>query len=183
MRQYEVNGFSFYTKEEAALAELESKRVDYMQDRMEYDNPLRVLSIYNKAIDEGIFQGQVGIAYLRKIQDYLWNQPDVPKDQIQSIPAGEGLAPGADWREETVHKRREASIPKNKKTEKKVDPQLFKFSVIMNIAFIIAIIAMFAITLNSENPNILNYEKNLQNKYATWEQQLREKEAELKNWE
>ena len=92
MRQYEVNGFSFYTKEEAALAELESKRVDYMQERMEYDNPLRVLSIYNKAIDEGIFQGQVGIAYLRKIQDYLWNQPDVPKDQIQPIPAGESLA-------------------------------------------------------------------------------------------
>ena len=47
MRQYEVNGFLFYTKEEASMAELEAKRVDYMQERMEYDNPLRVLSIYN----------------------------------------------------------------------------------------------------------------------------------------
>ena len=59
-------------------------------------------------------------------------------------------------------------------------------SVVMNIVMIIAIIAMFVITLNSDQPNILNYEKNIQNKYATWEQELtqreqavREKEREL----
>ena len=44
----------------------------------------------------------------------------------------------------------------------------------------------FIITLNSDQPNVLNYERNLQNKYATWEQELtqreqtvREKEREL----
>lgn len=59
-------------------------------------------------------------------------------------------------------------------------------SVIMNIVMIVAIIAMFVITLNSDQPNILNYERNLQNKYASWEQELtqreqtvREKEREL----
>ena len=56
----------------------------------------------------------------------------------------------------------------------------------MNIVMIVAIIAMFVITLNSDQPNILNYERNLQNKYASWEQELtqreqtvREKEREL----
>lgn len=59
-------------------------------------------------------------------------------------------------------------------------------SVIMNIVMLVAIIAMFVITLNSDQPNILNYERNLQNKYASWEQELtrreqtvREKEREL----
>ena len=62
----------------------------------------------------------------------------------------------------------------------------FRLSLIMNIVMVIAIIAMFIITLNSDQPNVLNYERNLQNKYATWEQELtqreqtvREKEREL----
>lgn len=47
---------------------------------------------------------------------------------------------------------------------------------------------MFWITLNSENPNILNYKTQIENKYAMWEQELtrrekeiRQKEAELEN--
>ena len=54
------------------------------------------------------------------------------------------------------------------------------------VVMLVAIIAMFVITLNSDQPNILNYERNLQNKYASWEQELtrreqtvREKEREL----
>ena len=46
---------------------------------------------------------------------------------------------------------------------------------------------MFAITLNADQPNVLNYEKVLTDRYASWEQDLtereqviREKERELK---
>ena len=45
------------------------------------------------------------------------------------------------------------------------------------------IIAMFIITLNSKNPNILNYEQTIQNKYATWEQELQAWESELRERE
>ncbi len=45
---------------------------------------------------------------------------------------------------------------------------------------------MFMIAVNSDNPNILNYETTIINKYASWDQELterenkiREKEAEL----
>ena len=51
----------------------------------------------------------------------------------------------------------------------------------------IAVLFMFYVALSSDKPNILNYEKALQNKYASWEQDLtqrehvvREKELELK---
>ena len=53
-------------------------------------------------------------------------------------------------------------------------------SVIMNIVMIVAIIAMFVITLNSDQPNILNYERNLQNKYASWEQELTQREQTVR---
>ena len=53
----------------------------------------------------------------------------------------------------------------------------------MNIVMIVAIIAMFIITLNSDQPNILNYEKNIQNKYAAWEQELTEREQTIREKE
>ena len=87
----------------------------------------------------------------------------------------------ADTREKTSPARRriKPAPEENKNTT-------FRLSLIMNIVMVIAIIAMFIITLNSDQPNVLNYERNLQNKYATWEQELtqreqtvREKEREL----
>lgn len=42
---------------------------------------------------------------------------------------------------------------------------------------------MFMITLKSDNPNILNYEKNLVNRYAAWEQELREREQVVREKE
>ena len=58
-----------------------------------------------------------------------------------------------------------------------------RLSVIMNIVMIVAIIAMFVITLNSDQPNILNYERNLQDKYASWEQELTRREQTVRERE
>ena len=54
----------------------------------------------------------------------------------------------------------------------------------MLVAFmVIIIIAMFVITVKSDNPNILNYERVLQDKYAGWAEDLADKEEELRKWE
>ena len=54
-------------------------------------------------------------------------------------------------------------------------------------SLVVALIAMLVIAVVSDNPNILNYERVLQDKYASWEKELdereeliREKELELK---
>jgi hypothetical protein len=44
-------------------------------------------------------------------------------------------------------------------------------------------IAMFSIALNANQPNILNYEKVLTNNYASWEQELTEREQAVKEKE
>ena len=50
--------------------------------------------------------------------------------------------------------------------------------------FLIAIvIAMFVIATTGSNPNILNYENALINKYAEWEQELRERELKVLEYE
>lgn len=42
---------------------------------------------------------------------------------------------------------------------------------------------MFIITKNSDSPNILNYERVIQDKYSSWQSELNEKEQELKELE
>ncbi len=56
-------------------------------------------------------------------------------------------------------------------------------SFILNILLVIALCAMFTISLKSDNPNILNYKKNLTNQYASWEQQLTERENAVREKE
>ena len=124
------------------------------------------------------------IAYLDKridhteLQGELKAEQDMLGEEIPPIPLWTNFA---DTREKTAPARRRIKpIPEENKNA------TFRLSLIMNIVMVVAIIAMFIITLNSDQPNILNYERSLQNKYATWEQELtrreqtvREKEREL----
>ena len=43
--------------------------------------------------------------------------------------------------------------------------------------------SMFFISKSSSNPTIIDYERKLQDKYASWESDLKEKEQELKDFE
>ena len=40
----------------------------------------------------------------------------------------------------------------------------------------VAVIAMFVVAFTSDNPNVLNYENSILNKYSAWEQELTERE-------
>lgn len=54
---------------------------------------------------------------------------------------------------------------------------------IVNILLGILVAAMFWITLNSNNPNILNYKRKITNEYASWEQDLTERENAIREKE
>ena len=59
----------------------------------------------------------------------------------------------------------------------------FIISILINLLLTIAVGGMFAIAMTNDQPNILNYERALVNKYATWEQELTEKENEIRERE
>ena len=67
--------------------------------------------------------------------------------------------------------------------EKQREHTLLRSSLIVNAAMVILVFILFTITLKSANPNILNYEKALVNKYAAWEQNLSERENKVREAE
>ncbi len=178
--QLTVEGFTFYTERDAQLAMQEQKKIEYLEKRMDYNNLESILQIYKKAVWDRIFKTPVGLFYLKNLQQFLLEQQELAGRNIPAIPLY--VTFDGEIRENLTVTRNRIEPSKKKKQS-----NALPLSILMNIALVVAVIVMFVITLNSDQPNILNYEKALTNRYAGWEQELtereqviREKERELK---
>ena len=170
-----VKGYCFGTAEDAEMARQEEKKIEYLEKHMDYEKPENMLLVYQKAIDNRIFQTPVGWEYLRLLQKKLYECEEF-RDQIPPVSMY------------TVFAHRvgdEIKVPAPRIPQKKKDTLKNKFviSVLINIMLAAAVGAMFIIAMTSDNPNVLNYEKTLVNKYASWEQELSERENEIRERE
>lgn len=177
---YNVEGYTFYTEKDAKLAELERRKIDYLKEKMDYSDPNSILKVYDKAISERVFKTPIGIDFLREIQVFLTDCPEIPDENIQAIPL---LAVYDNEVREHSAPARNRVKPSAKRSHKDSKSQALFVSVMINIVLVIAVLAMFVITLNSDQPNILNYEKAITNRYASWEQQLTERENAVREKE
>ena len=60
---------------------------------------------------------------------------------------------------------------------------MFIKAIIVNVVLVAVIAFMIIITLTSKNPNIIDYENKLQNKYSTWQEELESQEESIKERE
>ncbi len=175
-----VEGYAFFNDQDAVLAETERKKVEYLRTHLNTSDPEKVLAVYSKAVSDRMFKTPVGIDFLRQMQSYLTEQCDYTPKDVPPIPLYVEYDRTFKDREAVDHRK---IAPKKEKKETKEKVPFIFISVILNIALIAAVIAMFVITINSEQPNILNYETALQNRYSQWEQELTEKDRLLRQKE
>lgn len=161
---FEAEGFSFPNKAEAQTATKEKKQVDYIESKLNYSELGQVYSIYEKAIEDQIFRTPVGVIYLKHLQNYLNNHKDKLGKEISPIPV------------RTVKNIRRPDT-KEEIAKRKLGTTV---SVALNVLLALAVAFMFYVALSSDNPNILNYETALENRYAAWEQQLTEREQVIR---
>lgn len=172
-----AEGFVFYTKRDAELAAQEQKKIEYLQARMNYSNPESILRIYEKAVDEKLFKTPVGIGFLKDMQNFLIRNEAIEDDKIPPISLHVSF--DDELREYSNPARRRV-----KPSEKKEGGfPFFPVSVVLNVALVIAVIVMFWIAISAGQPNILNYENALVNKYAQWEQELTQREQAVRDKE
>lgn len=173
-------GYAFLNEEDARRAANEEKRINQLEEKLDYSKPESILLIYRKAIQERVFKTPVGIQYLKKLQSYLLEREEIDQEKILPIPLYTSFESAL--RENTTPAR----IRVKPAPAKKKQSQLLPISMVLNVALVCAVLAMFFIALNSKQPNLINYETALVNKYSQWEQELtqreqvvREKEREL----
>ncbi|MDE6641393.1 MAG: hypothetical protein K2K63_12800 [Acetatifactor sp.] len=181
-RNLSVGGYRFYTEKDAQLAATELKKIEYLEARIDYSRPDSILMVYEKTIHERIFKTPVGLQYLKELRDYLLKQSEIDPQRVPEIPLYNSFSGEVRARSAPARNRIKAADG-GKDGEKSG----FTISVILNVLLVLAVICMFTITLRSDNPNVLNYQRVLTDRYAQWEQELterenavREKERELK---
>lgn len=172
-----AEGFSFNSEKDAQLAGVEKKKIEYLETKLDYSNPQAISKIYEKAIHDRIFKTPVGIIFLKKLQDFLVSDKNIKNEEIIPIPIFQSF-------DEELRRYQNPAKNRIQPSKAKKDKTSFMFlSVMLNVLLIIAIIAMFAITINSDQPNIINYRSALVNQYSEWEQNLTEREAVVREKE
>ena len=141
-----VGGFSFENKDEAEQAKKEIEGIRYIKTKTDMNDPEVILQVYNKMIGQKLFETAVGYSYLKDLQEYLTTIPFIKNEDI---------------------------LPKALETE---SSGKLKISLCVNAILVVCVVAMFAMALTSDSPTIVDYQSKLLNRYASWEQELTERE-------
>ncbi len=176
-REYTVNGFLFGSKEDVELAEQEVSSIKYIDGRIQNRNKDTVLSVYQGAIDRKMFRTPIGYAFLFDLQKRL-EALGVKKDDIPPIPLYQVYNNNL---EEELKPRRNITVPVHKKKNEVV--RMNRTLILINVILIILIIALFVINIKGSTPTVLNYKYALENEYASWEQELKDRENTIREKE
>lgn len=168
---YEVEGFSFSSESEAEQAKKEIDGINYVKARLDRNQPQQMLKLYNKMVDEKLFVTAVGLNYLADLRKTLLTIPFLNKEEIQPVPVVHA-------QEEPAAGKKALNVENGKNLQKKL-----RTSVTINVILAVCVILMFVISATSNHPTILNYEKELVNRYSAWEKTLTERESAIREWE
>lgn len=165
-----VGGYRFATVADAETARMEVKKVENLEERLDYRRPQNVLLVYNRAVENQVFLTPIGLSYLQKMQKEMikWG---VPADKVQPVPLR------GTFSNKTANSR---SI---KMSVAKRHPEYqgrFVTSVLINIVLVCLVAAMFLVAWNSDTPNMINYRRAIVNEYSEWEQELSDREQAVR---
>ncbi|MCR4589775.1 MAG: hypothetical protein K5668_03055 [Lachnospiraceae bacterium] len=174
-----VGGYHFHSTADADKARDEQKKIAYIEAHMNRDNPESVLTIYEKMLSNRIFVTPVGFGFLKEVRDYLLASESIDNDRIKPLELNQMYSLGKGISEDNELPQRKI-IPAKKKNPYE---ERFFISAVFNVVLVIAVIAMFIIATTSDNPNIINYENNIVNKYSEWEEELKDREQRVRDAE
>ncbi len=172
-----VNGYRFGSVKDAKRAEEEIEKAMYFKDKMVGMTARNRLSIYDKILDNKLFQTPHGWEYLRQMQLELLKS-GIPEEEIRPIPMYVTFVHDTEKETDSVFARQYIRPSQKKRKHNKL-----YISVGINMILGLLVVAMFVIALNSDNPNILNYKQVIVDEYATWEQELTERENAIRKKE
>ena len=157
-----VGGYRFATIADAETARMEIKKVENLEQRLDYRKPQNVLLVYNRAVENQVFLTPIGLSYLQRMQ----------KEMVKW-----GVPARGTFSNKTANSRSIKMSVANRHPEYQ---GRFVTSVLINVVLVILVAAMMLIAWNSETPNIVNYRQAVVNEYSEWEQELTRREQAVR---
>ncbi len=173
-----VNGYRFNSEADANIARSETRKIAFIEERMNYNKPETVAIIYQKMLDANMFVTPEGMAYLKSVRDFLVKSGQAGEEELSPVVVRHNYAEAG-----TPRERPDPVAESFIREQNRQRGRLLFISAALNVILIIAIIIMFVIALNSDNPNVINYERAIQDRYSQWEMELQEREEAVRERE
>lgn len=174
-----VNGYSFETQEEYDKALEEKKSIERLMKKVNLDKGELLVALYSGLITQNKLSTVIGLEYLCRLRDLIINKKYAKAADLPPIQTGSFKA------ERAVGYK--LADTKQRLQDEKMQTQRYKDRArtlfIFNIALFIVIAVMMYIATTGNNVNILNYERKLVDKYASWDAQLTEREQQVREAE
>ncbi|SFP43891.1 hypothetical protein SAMN04487928_10251 [Butyrivibrio proteoclasticus] len=168
-----IGGYEFLTEKDAEKGSLDLSKIKVLETRVKVSKAEDMLTLYEKAIQSRIFKTPLGWRYLTDLREKLLSSGYKEKDLIP-IPLEIPMT-----RQSSLEK---LTPEKDRPTQKKVQFRGI-LSIVLNVVLIIVVILMFVIASTSENDNIINYKRNITNRYSAWDEELKEREKAVREAE
>lgn len=176
-RENQVKDYLFSNTQDVLMAQEELEKIEKLEPKIGQADIELLYKLYNKSIEKRTFQTPVGLEFMLKVKKILDNNPNTP-GEVVPIPLYTTFDLTTRREQEAIQKRQQFMVKKKNDDAKKL-----KTSIIVNVVLALIVVAMFFIATTGKNPNILNYENAIINKYAEWEQELRERENRIVYYE
>ena len=171
-----VGGYEFMSEIDAQKAAMDLSKIKMLEARAKVSKPSDIKAVYEKAIENKIFKTPIGWNYLTGLREKLLESGYTEEDLIP-IPLNISMTRHSAMENLTVKQRIKVEKPKEKMEFGRI------FPIILDVVLAILVIVMFIITMNSDSDNILNYKRNVTDRYSSWDQELTEREKAVREAE
>ena len=171
-----VGGYEFLSENDAQKAAMDLSKIKLLEQRVKASRPADIKAVYEKSIENKIFKTPIGWGYLVGLRDKLL-QSGYTDEDLTPIPLNVSMTRRSAMEGINVKQRIIPAEPKKKSEFKTI------FSIILNIVLLILVGLMFYVATTGESDNIINYRKNIINRYSSWEEDLTNREKDVREAE
>lgn len=173
MGRFEYQGYSFATAKEMDLAKKEAESIEYIKAKIDYKDRDKLKKMYDSLVEKQSFITPVGVAFMKEMYQEISMFSAQPVSGVPvtvPIELKQGGKLTKEWKDKSEAKS---------KAKKEIYEVKLRNSRIINAFLIVLIIAMFAVVIFGKNSPFQDAEEKIQDKYATWEEELNQREQAL----
>lgn len=169
-KKFTFMGHTFEDEKQLLLAKKEAEAIEYLRAKTDFNNGEMLIRLYHRIIDNKMMETEVGIDFLVEIRKRIIEMGILKETQLKEVP---GLKKRKEKKKAAEKKSRELLLVEKVKRQNAV-------LVIVCLFLSALVIGMFVILLTGKrSPLAIRYEEELINKYASWAQELTQRENEL----
>jgi len=174
-QKYTFQGHTFDDEKQYVAAQKEAEAIEYLRSKTDFGNMNNLMKLYNRILDRDMMETVIGIEFLKEIRGTLVGSGMFKEDQVRPVP----LLP-------EVKKLKKRNEIQKRSRERTLMERLEHQNTVLKIwcfFLVVLVIGMFIIALTGKrSPLAIRYEEQLINRYASWAEDLRQKEEMLREY-